>query len=65
MGVGGVGGGVCVWRWGRSSVIVKCAKRHGPAVCTSQEFSLNISKRHDGKQRENGYQNLEQWSQMR
>lgn len=31
----------------------------------SQEFSLNISKRHDGKQRENGYQNLEQWSQMR
>lgn len=39
--------------WGRSLVIVKCAKINGSVVCVcaSQGFSLNISKRHDGKQR--------------
>lgn len=59
---GGAGGG------GKELGNHKMCEKHTGLLCAcapSLGFLLNISKRHDRKQRENGYQNLERWSQMR
>lgn len=55
--------------WRESSDRRRCVSTYTSAhlmsVCVSHRFTLNISKGQERKQRENGYQNLEQQSHKR